>query len=286
MRSMAGRPTSGSTPRLRTLPQLTNTGIGEDTAISLVLSRPSHGGLGFNAGYTWMDSNNGFDGSSSRAISNFAVPSDARRHLRGRGVDLELGERAPLVHQRVLRLPDRPGHALARAVLECRVRSAILDPHGRRPQHRPVHHQRPALRPDRPGSGDPPGLHLGPVPVLPRQPGHQRHRPHRRPQRGGGSLDPASRLPLWARGVRSGGCGPSSRWTSSTCSTCSTRRMVSSRRCRSVRPLRSSPASTRRRGKTVYRQNFTNAITNVGSPYPTFDVLSRWQARLGLRLSF
>jgi hypothetical protein len=51
--------------------QLTNTDIGEDTLVSLVLSRPARGGVGFNAGYTWMDSENGFDGTSSRAISNW-----------------------------------------------------------------------------------------------------------------------------------------------------------------------------------------------------------------------
>jgi hypothetical protein len=50
---------------------LTNTDEGEDTLLSLVLSRPARGGLGFNAGYTWMDSENAFDGTSSRAISNW-----------------------------------------------------------------------------------------------------------------------------------------------------------------------------------------------------------------------
>ncbi len=39
-------------------------------------------------------------------------------------------------------------------------------------------------------------------------------------------------------------------------------------------------------GKTIYRQNFTNSITNPDSPFSTSDTLSRWQARLGLRISF
>jgi hypothetical protein len=49
-------------------------------------------------------------------------------------------------------------------------------------------------------------------------------------------------------------------------------------------PIRASidPAT----GKTVYSQNFSNAITETDSPFSTSDTLSRWQARLGLRLSF
>ena len=49
-------------------------------------------------------------------------------------------------------------------------------------------------------------------------------------------------------------------------------------------PIRTSvDAAT---GKTVYSQNFTNSITNPASAFLTSDTLSRWQVRLGLRLSF
>jgi hypothetical protein len=54
------------------VPLLTNTSEGEDLMASLVLSRPSTiDGFGFNAGYTYSDSENAFDGTSSRAISNW-----------------------------------------------------------------------------------------------------------------------------------------------------------------------------------------------------------------------
>jgi len=67
-----GRPTYSSvSSSFANAINLTNTDIGEDTLISLVLSRPARDGFGFNAGYTWMDSKNAFDGTSSRAISNW-----------------------------------------------------------------------------------------------------------------------------------------------------------------------------------------------------------------------
>jgi hypothetical protein len=39
-------------------------------------------------------------------------------------------------------------------------------------------------------------------------------------------------------------------------------------------------------GKQIWRQNFSNSITDPSTAFSTSDVLSRWQARLGLRLSF
>ncbi len=52
-------------------PTLTNTSEGEEVLASLVLSRPARLGFGFDAGYTYMDSESAFDGTSSRAISNW-----------------------------------------------------------------------------------------------------------------------------------------------------------------------------------------------------------------------
>jgi hypothetical protein len=67
-----GRPTySRVSSQFANAIQLTNTDVGEDQLLSLVLSRAATDGFGFNAGYTWMNSENAFDGTSSRAISNF-----------------------------------------------------------------------------------------------------------------------------------------------------------------------------------------------------------------------
>jgi outer membrane receptor for ferrienterochelin and colicin len=67
-----GRPTySKISTAFGDAPTLTNTGEGSELVVSLVLSRPVRSGFGFNAGYTYMDSENAFDGTSSRAISNW-----------------------------------------------------------------------------------------------------------------------------------------------------------------------------------------------------------------------
>ena len=67
-----GRPTyARRSSAFADAPLLTNTGIGEEVAASIVVRRRAADGLGFIGGYTWMDSNNAFDGTSSRAISNW-----------------------------------------------------------------------------------------------------------------------------------------------------------------------------------------------------------------------
>lgn len=67
-----GRPTyTRVSSSFNDAPTLTNTDEGDETVASLVLSRPVRDGLGFNAGYTWSDAENAFEGSSSRAVSNW-----------------------------------------------------------------------------------------------------------------------------------------------------------------------------------------------------------------------
>jgi hypothetical protein len=87
------------------LPTLTNTSEGEDLLASIVISRPTRSGFGFSGGYTYMDSENAFDGTSSRAISNWQfTPRATSSTTRSR---VELGERNRL-DQPELQLPDSP----------------------------------------------------------------------------------------------------------------------------------------------------------------------------------
>ena len=285
MRSTAGRRYQRITTAFQDVTQLTNTGIGEDTAISLVLSRPSRGGLGFNAGYTWMDSNNGFDGSSSRA-------SRTGSSIRPRGDIFEAEESTSSWENEhrwyinaFYNFPTGPvTHSLG----------LFWNAESGRPFSILM-------------GGDPntDGFTTNDLLYIPTGPDQVILQ--------GFTWDQFLSY-LGSQGIsgtgriveRNEAVGP---WT---------RRLdfhygleVSIWRLRpqftvdvlnllnvfdeedgvvktvpfgTTTPITTSvDAAT---GKTVYRQNFTNAITNVGSPYPTFDVLSRWQARLGVRLSF
>lgn len=67
-----GRPTYTSrSSSFRDALLLTNTDKGEETSISLMFSRPFTNGLSVTAGYAWMDAESAFDATSSRAISNW-----------------------------------------------------------------------------------------------------------------------------------------------------------------------------------------------------------------------
>jgi hypothetical protein len=70
--ALDGRPTyARKSTAINDAPLLTNTGEGEETVASIVVSRPARGGVGLNAGYAWMDAESAFEGGSSRAISNW-----------------------------------------------------------------------------------------------------------------------------------------------------------------------------------------------------------------------
>lgn len=67
-----GRPTySTISSQIFDAPYLTNTSEGGETVLAIVLTRPSIDGFGFRAGYTYTDTESGFEGTSSRHISNW-----------------------------------------------------------------------------------------------------------------------------------------------------------------------------------------------------------------------
>lgn len=73
-----GRPTYASrSSSVRDALLLTNTGKGEETLLSIVLTRPFTNGLTLSTTYAWMDAESAFDATSSRAISNWQfMPTD------------------------------------------------------------------------------------------------------------------------------------------------------------------------------------------------------------------
>jgi len=67
-----GRPTySNVNSGFRDIPYLTNTSKGEQTNLSVQLDKRFDSGFSFNASYAYMDAKSAFDGTSSRAISNW-----------------------------------------------------------------------------------------------------------------------------------------------------------------------------------------------------------------------
>jgi hypothetical protein len=73
-----GRPTYTSrSSAVRDGLLLTNTDEGEETLFSILLNRPFTNGLTLTANYAWMDAESAFDATSSRAISNWQfMPTD------------------------------------------------------------------------------------------------------------------------------------------------------------------------------------------------------------------
>jgi outer membrane receptor for ferrienterochelin and colicin len=284
--ALDGRPrysTVSSSFRDATL--LTNTGKGEDLLFSLQLSRPARGGVGFTAGYTYMDSKNAFDGTSSRAISNFQFHptrgdifepelstsswENEHRWYVNAYYDLETG---PLTHSFGLFWNAESGRPF----------SILMggDPNG-----------------DGQSANDLLYVPASPDEVI----------------LSGFTWDQFVSY-LSTNGVDCRGCivkrnaqqGP---WVRRLDFHYGLELPIKVVRAQvtmdlinvlnifdedegnvryvnfgTTTPIRASidPAT----GKTVYSQNFSNAITETDSPFSTSDTLSRWQARLGLRLSF
>ena len=286
-----GRPTySTASSSFANAIQLTNTDIGEDTLLSLVVSRPARGGVGMNAGYTWMDSENGFDGTSSRAISNWqfhptrgsitsaekSTSSWANEHrwYINAYYDLETG---PVTHSFGLFWNAESGRPYS--IL---VGAAFGTPDA---------------------NGD--GFSSNDLLYVPASPDEV--------ILNGFTWDQFQTY-LSTNGVDCRGCivernaqqGP---WTRRldfhyglevpikmvraqiTVDLINVLNLIDSDdgvvdfvAFGTTTPIRTSIDATT--GKTVYSQNFTNAITDPSSPFSTSDTLSRWQARLGLRVSF
>jgi hypothetical protein len=284
--ALDGRPRySTFSPAFANAIELTNTDIGEDTLISFVLSKPARGGFGFSAGYTWMDSENAFDGTSSRAISNWQFhptrgsitrPEKAtssweneHRWFVNAYYDVKTG---PVTHSFGVFWNAESG----------RPYSILMggDPNGD-------------------------GFTTNDLLYIPSSPdevilqgftwdqfmsylSHQglggTGRITRRNEATGPwvrRLDLHYGLELPIRQVRA----------QITLDLINVLNLIDKDEgvVRFVPFGTTTPITTAvdaETGKTIYRQNFTNAITNPDSPFSTSDILSRWQARLGLRLSF
>lgn len=93
-----GRPTytKVDTAQLSDAYYLTNTDRGRDLTMTLQLNRPYRNGLTIGAGYAWQDARSAFDATSSRAVSNWRF-----RHTKGNIFSDDLSNSAFEVEQRV-----------------------------------------------------------------------------------------------------------------------------------------------------------------------------------------
>lgn len=93
-----GRPTFSKvdTAQLSDAYYLTNTDKGRDLTATLQLSRPYSNGLTIGAGYAWQDAKSAFDATSSRAVSNWRF-----RHTKGDIFDQDVANSAFEVEQRL-----------------------------------------------------------------------------------------------------------------------------------------------------------------------------------------
>jgi outer membrane receptor for ferrienterochelin and colicin len=93
-----GRPTftKVDTAQLSDAYYLTNTQAGRDLTATLQLVRPYTNGLSIGAGYAWQDAKSAFDATSSRAVSNWRF-----RHTKGNIFDDDLSDSAFEVEQRL-----------------------------------------------------------------------------------------------------------------------------------------------------------------------------------------
>jgi len=264
--------------------QLTNTTIGQDTVVSLQLSRPSRGGLGFNAGYTWMDSNNAFDGTSSRAVSNWQFhptrgdlfkPEEAtssweneHRFYLNAYYDVKTG---PVTHSfglfynvesgrpfSILTGGDPNGDGFTSNDLLYIPASAdevVLN--GFTWDQFATYVESVGLSTD----GKITKRNAAHGPWVRRLDFHYGLELPIKVVRAQITLDMINLLNFFDKDQGVVRYVPFGTTT----------------------PIRITGTSG---GKPIYSQNFSNAITNLDSPYSTSDILSRWQARLGLRLSF
>lgn len=281
-----GRPTYAKvTTSFGDVPTLTNTSKGQDTMLSVVLSRPATDGFGFSAGYTYSDSNNAFDGTSSRAISNWQFhptrgdifrPEESTSSWENQDryfVNLSWRfETGPLGHTLGLFYNAESGRPF----------SVLM-----------------GGDPNRDGFSTNDLLY---VPTGPDQVILQ-----------GFTWDQFQTY-LSTNGVDCTGCivkrnGSVGPWVRRLDFHYGLELPVKVARIEltgdlinvlnmfdkdngvvkyvafgTTTPITTSVDSAT--GKIIYRQNFTNAITNPGSPYSTSDILSRWQARIGLKVSF
>jgi hypothetical protein len=284
--SLDGRPRySKISSSFADVPLLTNTSEGEDLMVSLVLSRPATDGLGFSAGYTYSDSQNAFDGTSSRAISNWQF-----HPTRGDIFDDELAtsswenENRYFINATYSFDTGPVGHTIG----------LFYNAESGRPFSILM-------------GGDPngDGFSTNDLLYVPASPDEV--------ILSGFTWDQFETY-LSSNGVDCRGCitkrndsaGP---WVRRldfhyglelpikvvraevTADLINVLNLIDNEdgvveyvNFGTTTPIRTAVDTAT--GKTIYSQNFTNAITDPGSPFSTSDTLSRWQARLGLKLSF
>jgi len=282
-----GRPTySKITTSFGDVPTLTNTSKGQDTMVSLVLSRPAtKDGFGFTAGYTYSDSNNAFDGGSSRAISNWQF-----HPTRG---DIFHPEESTSSWENQDRYFLNATYHFGTGPVNHTI-GLFYNAESGRPFSLLM-------------GGDPnkDGFSTNDLLYVPSDPNQVIL---------SGFTWEQFQTYLHSNGVNCTGCivkrnGSVGPWTRRldfhyglelpikvvnvelTGDLINVLNMFDKNNgvvryvsFGTTTPIRTSvDAAT---GKTVYSQNFTNAITNPNSPYSTSDILSRWQARIGVRISF